>query len=74
MEVWLHAFLTTAPDGGEFSALLSGFFSPYERAPGIHGLGRWVDPSARLNAVIRRKISCTYWESNPNSSLVLPVG
>jgi len=36
VEVHLHAFLTAALDGGEWSASLSGRFNPEERAPGIN--------------------------------------
>jgi hypothetical protein len=32
MEVWLHAFLTFALDGGEWSASRSGSFTP-EKTP-----------------------------------------
>jgi hypothetical protein len=33
VEVYLHAFLTSALDGGEWSALRTGRFIPRERAP-----------------------------------------
>jgi len=36
VEVHLHAFLTAALDGGEWSASLSGRSNPEERAPGIN--------------------------------------
>jgi hypothetical protein len=34
VEVQLHAFLTSALDGGEWSASRPGRFTPVERAPG----------------------------------------
>jgi len=36
MEVWLRAFLTSAGDGGEWSASRPGRFIPRERDPGTH--------------------------------------
>jgi hypothetical protein len=36
MEVQLHAFLTSAPDGGEGSASCPGRFTPGIRDPGTH--------------------------------------
>jgi len=34
--------LTSALDGGEWSALRTGRFIPGERAPGTHWIGGWV--------------------------------
>jgi hypothetical protein len=42
------SFLTSAPDGGEWSVLRSGLFTPGERAPGTHWAGGWVDLKAGL--------------------------
>jgi hypothetical protein len=39
VEVKLHAFLTSALDGGEWPASHSGHFTPRERAPGTHWIG-----------------------------------
>jgi hypothetical protein len=39
--------------------------NPRERAPGIHCIGGWVGPRAGLDAVVRRKISSPYRNSNP---------
>jgi hypothetical protein len=47
--------LTSALDGGEWSASRSGRFTSKERAPGTHWIG-WVDPRAVLDAVVKRKI------------------
>jgi hypothetical protein len=55
MEVKLHAILTSALDGGEWSASRPGHFTPGERAQGTHWTGGWVDPRAGLDAVVRRK-------------------
>jgi len=42
MEVRLHAFLTSALDGGEWSVSRPGHFNPRERASGTLWLGGWV--------------------------------
>jgi hypothetical protein len=36
VEVYLHTFLTSALDGGEWSASRPGLFTPRERDPGTH--------------------------------------
>jgi hypothetical protein len=61
----LHAFLIVALDGGEWSALRTGRFSPTETAPGTHWVGSWVGPSADVDAVAKRKIPSPCRESNP---------
>jgi hypothetical protein len=56
MEVYLHALLTSALDGGEWSASRCGRFTPRERAPYTHWRGGWVVPTDGLDAVVKRKI------------------
>jgi hypothetical protein len=58
-EVQLHAFLTSAIDGGEWSASRPYRFTPTERAPGTH----WY-PRAGLDAVVKRKIPSPCQDSN----------
>jgi hypothetical protein len=53
VEVHLHAFLTSPPDAGEWSASQAGRFTPRERAPGTHWIGGWVGPRAGLDAVAK---------------------
>jgi hypothetical protein len=67
--------LTSALDGGEWSALRRGCFtpSPRERAPGAHWIGGWVGPRAILDAVVKRKIPSSRRESNPRTPIVQPV-
>jgi hypothetical protein len=48
--------LTSALDGGEWSASRSGRFTPRERAPGTHFIGGWVGPKAVLDAVVKRSV------------------
>jgi hypothetical protein len=47
----LHAFLTTALDGDEWSGSRSGRFTHRERAPGTHWIGGWVSPKADMDEV-----------------------
>jgi hypothetical protein len=49
--VQLHAFLTSALDGGERSASRPGRFTP-----GKHWIAGWVDPKAGLKVMAKRKI------------------
>jgi hypothetical protein len=65
--------LTSALDGGEWSASRLAHFTPRERAPGTHGIGSWVDPRAVLDAVVKRKIPSPHRESNPRTPIVQPV-
>jgi hypothetical protein len=44
--------LTSALDGGEWSASRPGRFTPTERAPGTHWIGGWVGPRAILDASV----------------------
>jgi hypothetical protein len=55
VDVYIHIFLTLALAGGEWSASRPGHFTPWERAPGTHWIGGWVDPRAGLNDMEKRK-------------------
>jgi hypothetical protein len=57
--------LAWALEGGEWSASGPGHFNPGERAASTHWLGGWVGPSAGLDAVEYRTLSCPYRELNP---------
>jgi hypothetical protein len=57
--------LTSALDGGEWSASRPGRFTPRERASGTHWIRGWVGPRAVLEAVVKRKIPSSRRESNP---------
>jgi hypothetical protein len=54
VEIQLHAFLTSALDGGEWSASPTGCFTPRETAPGTHWIGGWVGRIAAVDAVAKR--------------------
>jgi hypothetical protein len=44
--------LTSALDGGEWSASRLGRFTPRKSAPGTHCVGVWVSSRAVLDAVV----------------------
>jgi hypothetical protein len=73
VELYLHVFLTSALDGGEWSASRCGRFTPRERVPGTHWIGGRVGPRAVLDAVVKRKIPSPRRESNPRTPIVQPV-
>jgi hypothetical protein len=61
-------FLTSALDGGEWSASRPGRFTPGEIVPGTHWIGGWAGPGAGLDAMEKRKISYHFGESNRGRS------
>jgi hypothetical protein len=63
--------LTTALDGGEWSASRPGRFTPREEDPVTHWIGGWVGPRAVLDAVVKRKIPSYSRESNPRTNQIL---
>jgi hypothetical protein len=65
--------LTSALDGGEWSASRPGRFTPRERAPGTHWIGGWLGPRAGLDTVVNRKIPSPRRESNPRTPIVQHV-
>jgi hypothetical protein len=56
VELKLHAFLTSALDGGEWSALRPYHLTFRKRAHATHWIGGGVGPRAGLDAVVKRKI------------------
>jgi hypothetical protein len=66
-------FLTSALDGGEWSASHFGRFTPSERAPGSHWIGGWVGSRTGLDALVKRKIPSPRRESNARTPIVEPV-
>jgi hypothetical protein len=65
--------LTSALDGGEWSASRPGRFTTREIAPGTHWIGIWVGPRAVLDTVVKRKIPSPRRESNPFHQTVQPI-
>jgi hypothetical protein len=73
VEVELHALLTSALDGCEWSASRPGHYTPREKASDTHWIGGGVDPRAGLDAVVERKIPNPRRESNPRTPIIHPV-
>jgi hypothetical protein len=65
--------LTSALDGGEWSASRPGRFTPRERATDTRWIGGWVGPRAVLDAVVNRKIPSPRRESNTRTPIFQPV-
>jgi hypothetical protein len=65
--------LTSALDGGEWSASRPGRFTPKERDRCTYSMGARVGPRAVLDAVVKREIFSPLPESNPISPIVQPV-
>jgi hypothetical protein len=71
VEVKINAFVTSALQGGEWSASRPGRFTSRERAPGTHWIGGWVGPRDSLDTVMERKIPSPCRDSNP--PIIKPV-
>jgi hypothetical protein len=71
VEIYLHAFLTSALHWGEWPASRPIHFTLVDKILDNHWLGGFVGPMAYLGAVVKRKI-CTP-ALNQKSSAALPV-
>jgi hypothetical protein len=70
---WMYSSthsLTSALNGGEWSASCPGRFNPREGDPGTHWIGGWVGPRAGLDAMVKIKIPKPHRESNPRTPIV----
>jgi hypothetical protein len=56
VDVESHTFLTSALDGGEWSASRSGRFIPRDNVPSTYFIGGWVGPRTSLDDVEKEKI------------------
>jgi hypothetical protein len=65
--------LTSALDGGEWSASRPGRITPRERAPGTHWIRGWVGLRAVLDAVVKRRTSSPRRELNTRTPIVQSV-
>jgi hypothetical protein len=72
VEVQLHAFMTSALDGGEWSASRPSRFTRRERAPFTHQIEGLVGSRVGLDAVVKREIPNPCLDSNPRSSRPYP--
>jgi hypothetical protein len=69
VEVELHAFLTSALDGGEKSASGPSRFTPKESAPGTHYIRGWVGLRTGMDdAVAKSKNNYPLPRIEPRSS------
>jgi hypothetical protein len=66
-------FLTSALDGGEWSASHPCYFTARETAHGTHCTGGRVGHRDGLDVMEKRKISCPYRETNLDPSVAQPV-
>jgi hypothetical protein len=55
VDVEIHAFLTSALVGDEWSASRPSRFTPWDRVTGTHYIGGWVGPRTGLDDVQKRK-------------------
>jgi hypothetical protein len=60
--------LTSALDGGEWSASRPGRFTPRESVSVTHWRGGWVGLRAGLDTVVKKKIPSPCWNSNSRPS------
>jgi hypothetical protein len=56
VEAYLHTFLTSELDGGEWSAPRPRRYTPFERATDTQWIGGVAVPRICLDAVAKRKI------------------
>jgi hypothetical protein len=65
--------LTSAVDGGVWSASRPGRFTFRERVPATHCIGGWVGPRDVLDIVVKRKIPSPRRDSKPRTPIAQPV-
>jgi hypothetical protein len=73
VEVYVHAFFTSALDEIKWSASQPSSFTLSERPSNTHGVGGWMCPRFYLDGVEKQEVSCPCWESNPNFSAIQPL-
>jgi hypothetical protein len=55
VDAYVHVSLTSPLVRGEWSASRPGRFTPGKEPPGAHWIGGWVDPTAGLDDLEKRK-------------------
>jgi hypothetical protein len=65
--------LTSALDGGEWSASHPSSFTSRERTSSTHWTGGWAGPRNGLDTASKRKIPSPHQELNPNRPIVQPI-
>ena len=73
VDVLLHSFLVSTLDGGDWSTLQPGFFTPVKNS-GSRWMGGWVGLSAVMDVSGKRKLSWLYRDLNtePNPGPSIP--
>jgi hypothetical protein len=56
-----------------YKSIILDLGNRWETAPSIHWIGGCICPTAGLDAMEKRKISCSFQESKPYSSAAQPV-
>jgi hypothetical protein len=72
---WMYSSthsLTSALDGGGWSASRPGRFTPRERDTDSHWIGGWVGLTAGLDVISKNTIPSPHRESNPDHPIVQP--
>jgi hypothetical protein len=72
VDVYFQKFLTSAIDGGDWSALRPGRFTPREKAPRTHWLEGWLGQSRSVPGG-EKIIPSPRRESNPRNPIVHSV-
>jgi hypothetical protein len=72
VNVYIHVFLTSALDGGEWSVPNPCYFTPGKKDSITHWVQGWVGPTASLDDM-EMENSWLYWDSNSYPSVVQPV-
>jgi hypothetical protein len=66
VDVQIHILLTSTLVGGEWLASLPFGFTPWERAPGTHCIGSWMDPTFGLDDMEKWKfLTLPVFENRP---------
>jgi hypothetical protein len=71
--IWIHVFLTSALDGGEWSAARSDVFTLGQWATGTHCIEGWMGTTAGLDAVEKWEVYFLCRNSNPDSLAAQPI-
>jgi hypothetical protein len=73
MEGYLHAFLTSTLDGGDWSLSGPGRFRARVKSLNTHRIGGCVDPIAGLDAVVKKKKILFPYRESKRTPVIHPV-
>jgi hypothetical protein len=66
-------FLTSALDGGEWSASRLGRFTPGDTAPNTHFIGGWMGPRAGLDLMEKKSFSPSWNRTSALQPVAIPT-